>query len=191
MHDLEPYYNWRDYYISSEDENSPFYGYQNSEMEFTHAIYNYIIHPQWDSMGSPTLFLKILYVNYELQCAIIEFIGEWNDSHHDDISTLKQDVIDPLLEKGVVKFILIGENVLILHPDDDSYYEEWFNDSDDGDGWIALINFRNHVLESLVEIGVDRFFLSGGKLSDMAWRTKEPDTLIEEVNALVNKRLGM
>lgn len=190
MHALEPYYNWRHLYITSEDEESPFYGYQNSEMEFTHAIYNYIIHPQWDSMGSPTLFLKILYVNYEEQCAIIEFIGEWNDSHHDDISTLKQDIINPLLEKGIVKFILIGENILILHPDDDSYYEEWFDDSADGDGWIALINFREHVLESLIEIGVDQYFLSGGKLSDMAWRTKEPDDFIEEINGLVYKRLG-
>ena len=45
MHAIEPHYNWRDYYIASEDERSPFYGRIYSEFEFTHAIYDHVIHP--------------------------------------------------------------------------------------------------------------------------------------------------
>lgn len=190
MHVLEPYYNWRHLYIASEDDLSPFYGYHNSETEFTHAIYNFVIHPQWDSMESPTLFLKILYANYNTGICIIEFIGEWNDTHYNDIQVLKEDIADTLLNNGINKFILIGENVLILHPEDDAYYESWFDDCNDQDGWIALVNFRDHVLQSFEEIGVDQYFISGGKLSDVAWRTKEPEEFAEEIQEIVTKRLG-
>ena len=51
MHNIEPYYNWRHIYISEEDERSPFFGREYSEFEFTQAIYNYLIHPQWDEFG--------------------------------------------------------------------------------------------------------------------------------------------
>jgi hypothetical protein len=190
MHVLEPYYNWRHLYIASEDEYSPFYGYQNSETEFTHAIYNFVIHPQWDSIDSPTLFMKVLYVNYNTGVAVIELIGEWNDTHYDDVRNFKETVIDPLLDNGVNKHILIGENVLILHPDDDSYYEQWFDDCNEQDGWVTLLNFRDHVLQSFEEIGVDQYFISGGTLTDIAWRTKEPETLFEEVDSIVSKRLA-
>ena len=77
MHSLEPFYRWRNFYIASEDPNSPFYERVYSEFEYTHAIYDHVIHPQWDSIGSPTLFIKVLYADYEEGHAIIEMIGEW------------------------------------------------------------------------------------------------------------------
>jgi hypothetical protein len=55
MHDIEPYYHWRDRYVAAEDKESPFYGRQYSEFEFSQQIYNYYIHPQWDDFGSPKL----------------------------------------------------------------------------------------------------------------------------------------
>ena len=79
MHDIEPYYRWRDDYIAAEDERSPFFETEYSEFEFDKMIYNYYIHPQWDCFGSQTLYIKILFVDYDRQYAIIEFIGEWND----------------------------------------------------------------------------------------------------------------
>ena len=60
MHTLEPYFNWRNLYIAAEDPQSPFFEYQNSEVHFTDSIYNFLIHPQWDSMESETLFLKVM-----------------------------------------------------------------------------------------------------------------------------------
>ena len=65
MHNIEPYYNWRHIYVSEEDERSPFFGREYSEFEFTLAIYNYLIHPQWDEFGSKTLYMKVLLADYE------------------------------------------------------------------------------------------------------------------------------
>ena len=79
MHHLEPFYGWTDLYRSENDRSSPFYGREYSEFEFTNKIYNYAIHPQWDSFESPTLLLKVLYANYTKGYAIIELLGEWND----------------------------------------------------------------------------------------------------------------
>ena len=84
MHEIEPYHLWRDDYIASEDELSPFYRRQYSEFEFTDKIYNFYIHPQWDNFGSSTLYLKLLNVDYTSKFAIIEFIGEWNDAVNND-----------------------------------------------------------------------------------------------------------
>lgn len=48
------------------------------------------------------------------------------------------------------KFILIGENVLNYHSSDDCYYQEWFEEVEDG--WIILLNFREHVLNEFKKI---------------------------------------
>ena len=105
MHYIEPYFAWRELYISADDPNSPFYGREYSEFEFNNTVYNFYLHPQWDSMGSPTLFLKVLFVEYDDGFAIIEFIGEWNDAIENDIMTLKRDIIEPMIEAGITKFI--------------------------------------------------------------------------------------
>jgi hypothetical protein len=75
MHDIEPYYNWRRRYTAEEDVRSPFYGREYSEFEFTHAIYDHLIHPQWDEFGPPALFMKMLYADYDKGFVIIELIG--------------------------------------------------------------------------------------------------------------------
>ena len=125
MHEIEPFYNWRHLYNAEEDENSPFYGVEHSEFEFSNTVYNYYIHPQWDDFGSRTLYMKLLFADYEQNYAIIELIGEWNDAIENDIMTLRRDVTDELYKQGITKFILIAENVLNFHSSDDLYYEEW------------------------------------------------------------------
>ena len=115
MHSIEPHFSWRDYYIASEDERSPFYGREYSEFEFTHAIYDHLIHPQWDEIESPTLFIKILMVDYEEGYAIIEMLGEWNDLLHNDIMFLKRNIVDVLIQEGINKFIMISENSIRFH----------------------------------------------------------------------------
>jgi hypothetical protein len=191
VHDLEPYYNWRGYYVASEDPYSPFYEREYSEFEFTSKIYDHYIHPQWDQFGSQTLFLKVLYCHYEQGFAIIELIGEWNDLLYNDIMFLKREVIELMMEQGVSKFILIGENVLNFHFSDDSYYEEWFEEVNDVDGWIALMNLRDHVAEDISAANIDSYFVLGGKLNDMRWRTMNPDQLFESVERQVMRRLAM
>lgn len=190
MHTIEPYYRWQHRYIASEDPRSPFFGREYSEFEYTNAIYDHLIHPQWDDMGSPTLFLKVLYSDYEDGFVIIEFIGEWNDLLHNDIMTLKRDFIEPMIEEGLSKFILIGENVLNFHYSDDSYYEEWYDEASDADGWIALINFRKHVLDEMGKANLDSYFVSGGKLDEIDWRTYNPEVFCEKIEKHVMRRIG-
>jgi hypothetical protein len=191
VHDIEPYYNWRGYYVASEDPYSPFFEREYSEFEFTSKIYNYYIHPQWDSFGSQTLFMKVLYCHYENGFAIIELIGEWNDLLYNDIMFLKREVIETMMQQGVSKFILIGENILNFHSSDDSYYEEWFEEVNDSDGWIALMNVREHVLSDINSANIDSYFVLGGKLNEVRWRTMNPDQLFESVERHVMRRLAM
>jgi hypothetical protein len=188
VQDIEPYYNWRHLYIASEDERSPFYERAYNEFEYDKQIYNYLIHPQWDDIGSETLFIKILFVNYDAGFAIIELIGEWNDCINNDVMILKRDIIDLMLPEGINKYILIGENVLNFHASDESYYEEWQEDVDDG--WVAFLNFRNHVLSEFQRNNIDYYILLGGQINEIGWRTFDPNELFAKISALVMKRLA-
>ena len=107
MHNIEPYYNWRHLYTAEEDEYSPFYGREYSEFEYSNSVYNYYIHPQWDEFGSRNLYMKILFIDYQFNFAIIELLGEWNDAIDNDIMTMKRNIIDTLIAQGITKFILI------------------------------------------------------------------------------------
>lgn len=187
MHEIEPYYRWRDDYIAAEDERSPFYGTEYSEFEFDKQIYNFLLHPQWDSFGSSTLYLKVLFADYRRGYTIIELIGEWNDAIYNDIMLLKREVIDMMIHTGISKFIFIGENVLNFHSSDDCYYEEWFQDIEDG--WIAAVNFRQHVRDEFKTSNIDYFINFDGSLNDMNWRNQRPLQVYKAVEEQLVKRL--
>ena len=188
MQNIEPFENWRYLYSSEDDSRSPFFGREYSEFEFTHTVYNYYIHPQWDEFGSNTLYLKILMADYASNYAVIELIGEWNDTIENDIMTLKRDVIDLLLPEGITKYILIAENVLNFHSSDNSYYEEWFEEVTDEGGWIVCLNmpeqtqydFRRARLQHFVEL-----------LSLPQWRTFKPDLLFTQIDNILLRRLDV
>ena len=188
MHDIEPFYSWRNYYIASEDEQSPFYGREYSEFEFTHAIYNYLIHPQWDFIGSISLFIKILYADYDEGYCIIEMIGEWNDCLHNDIMYFKRNIAEPLMEQGINKFILIGENVLNFHSSDDCYYQEWFDELEDG--WIVGVNFRDFVVREFESANIDYYLAFGENFSQMPWRKFTPQSFYGFIMQSMTKRLN-
>lgn len=180
MHTLEPHYKWRLEYIASEDPKSPFYQREYSEFEFSTKIYNYYIHPQWDDFGSETLYSKLLYVSYADSYAIIELIGEWNDCLHNDIMLLKQGLIDRLQEHGISRFVLIIENVLNFHASDDCYYEEWYDDISDDEGWVCLIGARDHVVEEMEDHGIHHY-LNFGDRFNVAWRPLKPQLVYETI----------
>lgn len=187
MHEIEPYYRWRDDYIAAEDNLSPFFETQYNEFSFDKQIYNFLIHPQWDFFGSHTLYIKILFVDYDTQYAIIEFIGEWNDAIGNDIMLLKREILEMIIDQGINKFILIGENVLNFHTSDDCYYEEWFQDIEDG--WIAGINFRQHVIDEFKINNIDYYINFGGNLDNLNWRQLKPAQLFLLVENQILKRL--
>lgn len=187
MHEIEPYFNWRHLYISEEDAKSPFSGRTYSEFEFSQTVYNFYIHPQWDDFGSSTLYIKILYADYELGFAIIEMIGEWNDAIENDIMTLKRDIIDQMIAHGIYKYILIGENVMNFHSSDDCYYEEWYDDVVEEGGWIVLLSLAEQSRYDFKRAGIDRFI----QLIDFPdWRPYIPMNLFTKIDNLQLKRLN-
>ncbi len=186
MHDIEPFHRWRDYYIASEDEHSPFYGQVSDELYYRNKVYNYYIHPQWDDFGSDTLYAKLLFTDYEEGFAIIEFIGEWNDCLHNDVMFLKRDVIDPLIKQGIYKYILICENVLNFHGSDDAYYEEWYEDIRDEGGWIVALNALHHVVDEMKATRLQYFVNFGEEFNAVNWRPFLPRQVFAAVESLVH-----
>ena len=188
MHDVEPYYRWRDIYRAEADENSPFFARVYSEFEFIDSIYGYCIHPQWDYIGSETLYIKILFVDYESKSTIIEFIGEWNDTLHNDIMHLKRNVIDELIISGIENFILIGENVYNFHGSDDEYYAEWFDEIEDG--FIVGIGFSEVVITEWKSYNIDSYIDFGGDLDLINWRIYNPKKLTVLISEKFSNRIG-
>lgn len=187
MHDIEPFYHWRDHYIASEDKRSPFYGRFYDEFHFTNKVYNYFIHPQWDEFGSSTLYMKILYADYEDGFAIFEMIGEWNDTLHNDIMYLKREVVDRMIPHGIRKFVVICENVLNFHGSDDCYYEEWYEDVRDDDGWIAFLNLFSHVEDEMSDTRLQHYVHFGEAFNEVIWRAVKPANLIHLLEQFILK----
>ncbi len=186
MHYLEPFFNWRHIYNSEEDRRSPFYGIVHSEFEFSQTVYNYYIHPQWDDFGSNTLYLRVIYVDYELHFAVIEMIGEWNDAIENDIMQLKSEVVDKLSEAGIKKFVLITENILNFHSGDKDYYEEWFENVMDDNGWIVAINMPEQSQYDFKKRKLNYYI----ELMDLPeWRTYKPYHLYKKIDDILTKRL--
>ncbi|MBM3440105.1 MAG: hypothetical protein FJX94_04520 [Bacteroidetes bacterium] len=188
MHDIEPYYNWRHIYTSEEDERSPFFGRVYSEFEFSQTVYNFYIHPQWDDFGSRTLYLKVLMADYQEGYVIIEMIGEWNDAIENDIMELKREVIEKFMDQGIYKFILIAENVLNFHGSEKDYYEEWFDEVTDENGWLVALNMSNAAQYDFRNMKLHRFL----ELMDLPdWRVYKPIHLFRKIDNEFLNRIGV
>jgi hypothetical protein len=177
MHNIEPFYQWKELYEGAEDKNNPFYGEQYNEFQYTNKIYNYFIHPQWDKMESETLYLKILFVDYDDRFCIIELIGEWNDCINNDIMFLKRDIIDHFIKKGLNKYIILCDHVLNFHGSDDCYYEEWKDDVEDGA--IYFINLLPHVYDEMKSMHIQNYVVFQKKNDQINWRKMNPMSLLE------------
>lgn len=188
MHEIEPYHRWLRFYDPAEDERSPFFGKEYNYDLYSENIYGYFIDPGWDFMGSETLYIKILYADYEEGFVVIELIGEWNDAINNDIMHLKRNILEYLSGEGINKFILIGENILNFHGSDDCYYEEWFEEVEDG--WIACVNFRDHISHEMKNYDIDSYLNMGGSLEIGNWRTLSPGQFYLLVSQLIQRRLS-
>ena len=176
MHQIEPFYLWRDIYSSDRDPNALNYGSEYSEFHYTNRVYNYLLHPQWDNFGSDTLFYKLLYADYEQEFCIIELIGEWNDAINNDIMLLKAELIDHLIDLGIQNFAIIAENVLNFHAVSDDYYREW---KEDIEGGIYIINALPQVIDEMDDYSLKHYLTYGGRLNEIEWRSIKPDNLLE------------
>jgi hypothetical protein len=186
MHEIEPFYNWRHIYTSEQDERSPFFGRVYSEFTFSQTVYNYYIHPQWDDFGSRTMYLKTLMADYEEKYAVIELIGEWNEAIENDIMELKREVIDPLFYQGITKYIFIAEDVLNFHSGDKDYYQEWFEEVTDEEGWVVILNMPEQTQQDFKHARLNRYI----ELMDLSnWRTYKPFHLFKLIDEQIRKRL--
>lgn len=188
MHTIEPYANWLSYYEPAEDPLSPFNGKEYNFDLYSETIYGYYIDPAWDAFGSETLYLKVLFADYDKHFVVIEFIGEWNDAINNDIMELKRNVIDGMVLNGINQFILIGENIVNFHGSDDSYYEEWFEDVEDG--WIAAVSFPDFIEDEMKRYHLDTYMNMGGTLQLDKWRTLNPLSFYDAVSNLIQRRIG-
>jgi hypothetical protein len=186
MQDIEPFYNWRHLYTAEEDRLSPFYGRTYSEFEYSQTLYNYYIHPQWDEFGSRTLYMKILFADYEQQYAVIELLGEWNDAIENDIMTIRRDITDHLFARGIRKFILIAENVLNFHSSDDSYYEEWREQLEDDKGWVVILEMPRQSRQDFEKARLTNYIEI---LEIPQWRTYKPEVLFQLIDSRLLHRL--
>lgn len=196
MHTLQPFHRWLQYYDVADDVQSPFYGKEYNYDLYSDTIYGYYIDPAWDFMGSETLYIKILFADYDRGYTVIELIGEWNDALYNDIMHLKRNIIDHFLRQGINQFILIGENVMNFHGSDDCYYEEWFEEVEDmpaygHPGWIAAVNFRDFVREEWDRFNIGSYINFGGSLEVDNWRTMTPVQFYELINRLISRRIEL
>lgn len=187
MHDIEPYYRWLTVYDSSTDPLSPFTGKEYNYDQYSDTIYGYYIAPGWDFFGSETLYMKVLFADYHEGYCIIEFIGEWNDAINNDIMHFKRNIVEHFTFHQVNKFILLGENILNFHGGDDCYYEEWFDELEEG--WIAGVNFRDFVIDEMKNYNIDSYINFGGTLNIDNWRTLKPQHFYKKVKNLITRRL--
>lgn len=189
MHTIEPFEKWLSLYDPNEDENSPFYQVEYNESFYEKTIYNYYIHPYWDDIESETLYVKILYVDYVNHYCIIEMLGEWNDVLHNDIMFFKRHVIDVLHHHGITKYVLIAENVLNYYYDDESYYEEWYEDISESDGWVQIINLQEHVYQEFLKSKSKYYVSIQSDEHFIEWRKFHPHKLFEYIESGQMKRI--
>jgi hypothetical protein len=57
------------------------------------------------------------------------------------------------------------------------------------DGWIAMLNFREHVIEEFKRAQIDYYLNFGGDFDHMTWRKLAPRQLIALVESTMQKRL--
>ena len=151
---------------------------------------------RWDRIQIPftpdtfieTTIGQLNFFKWAIENKVLEYIEANYDAIENDIMTLKRDIIEPIMEHGINKFILIGENILNFHYSDDCYYEEWFDEVEEG--WIALVNFHEHVIKEFEKIHLDSYFVMGGELEEEDWRTMQPYDFYMKISNYVQKRLS-
>ncbi|MDA8787524.1 hypothetical protein N9N00_01500 [Schleiferiaceae bacterium] len=189
MHELIPHSGWKARYQASLDPKCPLYLDRGApENGAYHRMYDFVIHPEWDAIGCETLYIKLLFVDYDQGYAVIELLGEWNDAVHNDVMEVKRRLADPLNLQGIDKFLLMADNLLNFHGGEEDYYSEWAEDCEAG--WIVMLNARDHVIQDLRAARLSSYLWAGERYRFAAWRAQDPLALCQAVDLLIQKQLG-
>ena len=113
-------------------------------------------------------------------------IGEWNDAIENDIMELKREVMDLLGKQGIIKFILITENVLNFHSSDKEYYMEWYEEVSEENGWIVALNMPEATQQDFKKKKLN-YYIELMELIE--WRAYKPYHLFRKIDDELMKRL--
>ncbi len=184
LHDIEPFFGWLSKYDHTSDEKSPFHEVDHNLFYFDRSVNNIPAHPLWDHIGSESLLVKILFVDYGEGFAVIELFGEWNDLFENDYKLLGENCLTYLIDAGVRQFILICENVFHIYLESDDYYQAVQEELEEG--WICLIRPRQEMLEEMEHYQISSYFYWSPLLDELPWRKLNPHQLYQ----IVRSRMG-
>ena len=106
---------------------------------------------------------------------------------HNDSMFLKRELVDAMVEEQIYRFIFIAENVLNFHGDETDYYEEWYDDLQEYQGWAVVLNLQPHVLEEMQETRLDDYLHLGTLFNDINWRPHEPARIYEAIEGVLSQ----
>ncbi len=83
-----------------------------------------------------------------------------------------------LASKYIEQFVLIGDNLLEFFSDSHDYYEEWYDDIKEKNGWIIALNFREHIISEMQQANIHYYISTLFFSEDLNWRKFKPLHLI-------------
>ena len=187
FHDIEPFYGWLNLYNHEDDPRSPYHEVKHNQFYYDRSVNEMPAHPLWDTIGSESLLIKILYANYESGYAIIELFGEWNDLYENDYKLFAENCLTYLIDQGINRFVLICENVFHAYFESDDYYDAVQEELEEG--WISLIRPRPNVLEEIEAYHLTSYFYHSPLLDDLQWRKLKPFQLVDLIESRITKLL--
>lgn len=187
LYEVEPYYGWLPFYSHDKDPFSPYHKVEHNLFYLDRTMNNIPVHPLWDTIGSESLLVKILFADYQTGYAVVELFGEWNDLFENDYKLLAERCLTYLIDQGIQRFIFICENVFHIYLESDDYYEALQEELEGG--WISLIRPRDRVLEEMQDYQIDHYFYHSPILDEVPWRKLKPFQLYAMVEARMGKVL--
>ena len=74
-----------------------------------------------------------------------------------------------------------------FHSDDDCYYEEWYDDVKDEDGWVCFINTREHVLAEMNSVHLKNYVMLGDEYNEILWQKLKPRGVYEHIQTIMSE----
>jgi hypothetical protein len=99
---------------------------------------------------------------------------------------LKREIIDRLSKLKITKYILITENVLNFHSSDKEYYQEWFEEVTEENGWIVSLNMPEATQQDFRKKKL-HYYIELMEIAD--WRIYKPYHLFRKIDDQISKRI--
>jgi len=101
---------------------------------------------------------------------------------------LKREVADKFMGEGIYKFILISENVLNFHSGDKDYYQEWYDDVSDQNGWVVSLNMPEATQYDFKKAKLN-YYVELMEIDN--WRIYKPFHLFKKIDEELSRRLPL